>query len=94
MCEVIIIIFNLKKDLFEIYKENNSDFSKYEKTIDYCTKLANTVRGTNNAIFYGVLLDLENLINNASWENKRDQILKIIRDNKNEIEDKYEDYLP
>lgn len=90
----MIIILNFKEDLFEIYKENNSDFSKYEKTVDYCTKVANIVRGSDNAMFYDVLLKLGNLINNIGWENKRDQILKIILDTQRKITNKYEDYLP
>lgn len=87
-------MLDFKSDLFEIYRQNDSDFSKYEKTVEYCTRIKRLVRGNDMAKFYTILNKLEFLINNVVWEGKKDEMLQIIRDEKYKISDKYEDFLP
>lgn len=87
-------MLDFKSDLFEIYQQNDSDFSKYEKTVEYCTKVKRLVRGNDMAEFYNILNKLMFLVNNTGWENKKDEILQIIRDEQCKISDKYEEFLP
>lgn len=87
-------MLDFRQDLFEIFKQNDGDYLKYERTVDYCTKVKNVVRGNDKAEFYNVLTKLEFLINNAGWEEKKDEILRILWDEKNAISDKYEEFLP
>lgn len=87
-------MLDFRQDLFEIFQQNDGDYLKYERTVDYCTKVKNVVRGNDKAEFYNVLTKLEFLINNAGWEEKKDEILRILWDEKNAISDKYEEFLP
>lgn len=87
-------MLDFRQDLFEIFQQNDGDYLKYERTVDYCTKVKSVVRGNDKAEFYNVLTKLEFLINNAGWEEKKDEILRILWDEKNAISDKYEEFLP
>lgn len=87
-------MLDFRQDLFEIFQQNDGDYLKYERTVDYCTKVKNVVRGNDKAEFYNVLTKLEFLINNAGWEEKKDEILKILWDEQYAISEKYEEFLP
>ena len=87
-------MLDFRQDLFEIFQQNDGDYLKYERTVDYCTKVKSVVRGNDKAEFYNVLTKLEFLINNAGLEEKKDEILRILWDEKNAISDKYEEFLP
>lgn len=86
-------MLDFRQDLFEIFQQNDGDYLKYERTVDYCTKVKNVVRGNDKSEFYNVLTKLEFLINNAGWEERKDEILRILWDEKNAISDKYEEFL-
>lgn len=86
-------MLDFRQDLFEIFQQNDGDYLKYERTVDYCTKVKNVVRGNDKAEFYNVLTKLEFLINNAGWEEKKDEILKILWDEQHAISEKYEEFL-
>lgn len=86
-------MIDFKEDLFEIFQENKSDYNRYEQIIEYCTRVESVVRGNDKAEFYNILNKLELLINNPEWQNKKAEILRIILQEKEEIFNKYEEFL-
>lgn len=86
-------MIDFKEDLFEIFQENKSDYNRYEQIVEYCTRVKNVVRGNDKAEFYNILNKLELLMNNPEWQNKKAEILRIILQEKEEIFNKYEEFL-
>jgi hypothetical protein len=80
--------------LFELFMAKKNDFDLCEKIEMLMQHRVQYAIGLENAKFYDVLRQLMNSINNAGWEERRSEQIKLIRESMDKIIDKYEDYLP
>lgn len=84
---------NIRKDLFKIFQENKDEYDLYEKVVNYIESKIETTKGEENAEFYYQIMQLENSINNAGWEDRHSQQIQKLWDIQNNITGRYEKYL-
>jgi antibiotic biosynthesis monooxygenase (ABM) superfamily enzyme len=83
------------KILFDIFTKNNGDkFALYNEIKDLIQSEIINARGVENAKFYETLIRLSNSENNAGWEDRHSNRIKIINDKMSAIADDYDSFLP
>ena len=84
---------DIEKKIFEIFQTKNNKYDLYTSIIEFCKSLENDTKGIENAEFYLKLIELQNSINNAGWEERHSKQIDYLNELQNEISTKYEDYL-
>lgn len=85
---------NIRKDLFKIFQNNKDQYDLYEKIMEFINMTIEDVKGEENAKFYDLVNELHNSINNAGWEARHHEQIKLLWNIRNDISNKYDKYLP
>lgn len=84
---------SIKKELFKIFQETKDHYELYERVLGFVDKVIENTRGEENSNFYSVIILLLNSINNAGWQERHSEQIKLLHNISNDISDKYEKYL-
>lgn len=74
-----------QEKLFSIFTDRTNDFEKYEAIKEYINEIALDYICEQKALYYGLLTELTNSINNTGHEKRRSNDLSKINNAKLEI---------
>jgi len=85
---------SINKQLFAVIQEEACDYQKFIRLETVVSKIVRDECGKVDCYHYQKYIEIMNMVNNAGWETKKDEILKSLRAATNLIERRNSEYLP